>query len=229
MEQECKDAASENRVPFSDRIPARSLPAVSDVAEDVFTAADLSATEGPIATGAPYTVPGTGKRLWVFPISSEDYELMLRWAVTLDALDPEDEDPRKAGRYQAVNNAVLTQEMQIHQVILCCRTGPTRAHPRCFKREDAPALRKRLGYAVVGEIVALSDRLTGNDENLGPGVRRFFASVQTVLQSWSSAFATWDGCPTGLRASTERLVSLISRASMRGSLDSGTLDELGEV
>jgi hypothetical protein len=221
IQAEVTAAAIENRVPFADRVPAAPAASASPAREGIFTAADL--TGAVLERSERYEVPGTDKALYVFPISTGDYQLLVEWATHLKEDDAGEEGDLSRKRLRVL---AAQHDLFLFQVILCCRTGPTRASARCFSRGDHPALKNALGYSVIQEIARISDQLSGNDEAVGPGVRRFFGAFQTALRSWLSASSGWEGCPAGLREASAELSSLASAVTTHGNLASGTLHDL---
>lgn len=226
MEKELLQASRERREvnPLAwGAVPKRGAGTTdSDDGSDIFSANDL--TLDMLPQGREYVVPGTTKKLFIFGITSADTQLMMEWSLTAENLH---NDPRNPLALQFAN-AKYIQDLKLSQVALCCRKGPHRDAPRIFGREDIPALRSRLGSSTVEEIVRISSELSGSDEALGAGVRRFFGSAQKRLKTWLSQCATWEGCPPGLLAEMTQFLSLVTRASSRGKLDSGLLTDLTE-
>lgn len=225
---EVAQAATESRFPDPDawgggpRRPEVAQPVAGSGDEDVFSAADL--TLDMLPPGREYQIPGTKKRVWIFGATTEDTELMLSWSLSAENLVADPTDPNRARLAQAR----MMQDLKLSQVALCCRKGPKRSDGRVFGRQDIPALRSRLGSAVVEEIVRISNELSGNEEALGGSVRRFFGAIRHSLQTSLSACAIWEDCPDGLLASQTRLLSLVTRALSRGSVDTGLLNDLAE-
>ena len=219
IEAEVRRAAIEGRVPFEDRPPAPGSNGTAGSEEGVFTGADLLGEE--LGRGHEYVVPGTSKRLWVFGLGQRDLERLTVWSLqTLGSGEAEGLTGQQARQVQ------FGMATSVFQAILCCRTGPTRKHPRCFERSHYEAVRANLGYKVIEEIVSLSSALSGNDETLGPGVRRFFGTMLACLRTCASTSSGCTDFPAGWQDTLTRLLSLASRALSRGSLTSGMLSEL---
>jgi len=221
---ETRNAAIEDRFPNfggPEKPPAAQNPPADP---SLFTVTDLWEAKAP---GVAFAVPGTPKRFFVHPITSDDYELMLRWSLADEIPDPGNVggNPRKA----ALDAQFLTQRMREYQVVLCCKQGEGRDAARLFQRSDASALRRMLPYAVINRICALSDELTGTDETLGAGVRGFFTRIASCLRTCVLKSGSSDASPTGWQGILGQLASLASRASTAGSWGSGLSEELERV
>lgn len=216
VEAECAQAARENRRPYARQVPvipeAESPSSVEPATgRRILKRADL--VHSMAARGEWYEVPGMEGGWYVFGLSDADYRLLYRWA-------------NEEGGGDAIETA---RAALVHQVIVCCRQGDTLQSEPVFSKADAEYISKYLGFAVVNEIVSISNRLSGNDETLGAGSRRFFAHIRTCLRTWCSTSKDWDACPSGLREKSTQLESLVSRALSRGNLDSASLDELKDL
>ena len=225
---EVKRAASEGRspqpmpwAPVGPRRPEVVQP--QPASSDIFSSADL--TLDLIGKAHEYQVPGTNKRLWIFPVTFEDTEFMLSWSLLPDSLSPDPSDPHRA----QVAQARLIQDLKLAQVARCTRTGPTRESRPCFDRRDLPAIRSRLGSSIVEEIVRISNELSGNEEALGGSTRRFFAVIRAFLLTLPSPSATSANSPFGYADTHTRLLSLVTRALSRGKLDGGIMSDLEDV
>lgn len=229
--EEVRQACIEGRVPdFShldeDTATSGQQPAVSDD-EDVLTGADLTGEALEICE--PFPIPGTRKKVYVFPATSEDLVQLLRWSLGRSDVEINADPEVPAVEVVGVKARVAQVELQVLQAVLVCRRGPSRKAKRCFSLAEAPALRRKLGHRIIGDIYAVSERLSGGEELLGPGTRRFFSAAGTCLRIWSSRSVGWDDCPAGLRDTTEQLISLVSRAVSQQSLGSGLLADLAEL
>lgn len=228
--EEVTRACNEGRAPdfsFLDEPEPNGSVAHADPESDIFTGADLTGEAVDICE--EYPLPGTGKKVYVFPTTPEDLVHLLRWSLGKSEVEVNADPDVPPQVVQSVTARVTQIELRVLQAVLVCRRGPRRSAKRCFERGDAPALRRKLGNATVEEICALSDRLSGGDEAIGPGVRAFFSAALTCLTIWSSRSVGWEGCPAGLRETTERLISLVSRASSQRSLAGGLIRDLGEL
>lgn len=207
-------AAQEGRVPFAREEAARARTAPpAEVPEGVFTAADL--TGALLERCQEYVVPGTSKRLYVFPLASADMRTLAAWF-------------RQSLEGASADTPVQEHEftIKVYQMILACRQGARRDSPPCFRRADADALAYNLGYGVVQEVCAIADALSGNDEQMAGGVRHFFGVIQACCGIWSSRLENCTDCPPGLKEQLSECAGLVSRATTRGKLDSGILDEV---
>ena len=215
LEAEVASAAREGRIPFDWRsrgAPSRRTPD-DPVGEDIFSVSDL----GPgLAPSEPFVMPN-GKRVFVFGITAADQRLLLEWALA----EPVE---AKTGVLQA---ALVRARTQVYQMILACRTGPTRESRRVFERGDVHAISANLGYAVIGSICSISDKLSGEDEAFSSGVLCFFGAARRCLQTWLSTFGNSTDCPAGLRAGTERLLLLVSDCLSSGSETPALLNRMG--
>lgn len=219
VEAEVARAAVEDRVPFDGGRTANGI--ATPPAEDVFTGADLTLDLMPEGVEFPVVIKGKTKRLWVHGISDEDQGLVLKWTLGRD----DGSEPRTP-QAQRLKQQELVAAAQIFQVIAACRVGPRRDASRCFEAADFAAVRRFLPRTTIGEIVSLSERLTGGGEAMGPGVRRFFELIRTCLQTSASVSGTSENCPPGFRDILAACESLALRATKDGIWDSGMSEAL---
>lgn len=234
--EEVRRAAMEGRFPDPDAwrqpVPAAAAPegelrpgqtageTRSDPGDLVLRGIDLGWDLLPSAVR--YVVPGTGRHVWVHAMSTGDLELMTAWTFRPEALMPDPEQPER----HRVEQARQLMELRLAQVVLCCRTGPSRKDARCFDRGDIAALRDRLPAAVITEITRISDELAGTEELLGAAARRFFALVRSCLQISGSPSTDSTSFPDGFAGTRARLLSLATRWLAMGRADRSVLAEL---
>jgi hypothetical protein len=194
-----------------------------------FTAAKLTAAL--LGRCEPY--PLGDDTLYVFGLSSDEQELLVEWALLRVRADLERAGEGGNGRAPQFApgrwERQYETDVEVYQVLLSCRQGASRESPPCFSLADFPTVRRYLPYGDRQAIVRLSNSLSGSDETLGAGVRRFFGVVLTSCASFASALDGWDACPPGLKDSLTRLQLLVSRALSDGKMDSSLLSELNQV
>lgn len=217
---ECHAAAMDNRIPFPDLVSPIDPVTVED--DDALTAADL--VSGLLDRCEPVSIPGTNKKVHVFPLGDGDYSTMLQWAMEKSASD-EPKDPQ----LRIIWNEETRMRLQACQVLLCCRQKPKRNSRPSFHKGDYETIRRLLTRQTIAEICRVSDSLGCGEELLGPGVRSFFAAAQNYCAIWSSTCANSAASPPGLAEVIAQLGSLASRALSRGSWDSGHSDSLKEL
>jgi hypothetical protein len=220
VEAEVRAAAIEGRRPFSDRVRGNGAAEEQLDASSIFTAADL--TGALLERCAEYHLPGTGQRLYVFGLGTADIQQMVQWSL-------ERQEPERADEGVARAQNAFQHSLKVAQVILSCRQGPTRKAKRCFSLADFEAVNQYLPHGCVNAIIRLSDDLSGDDETLGAGARRFFEVVRDCLRSSLSACSTSTAFPDGLKDTLERLHLLCMESLSHGKLGSGALNELSAL
>ena len=229
-------AASEGRVPFDYldlSTGARPTPAqrptlsasVPHDDRDAITLDDLILARRDCVEH--FDIPGTGKCVFVHPLGIQEMQMLSSW---LQAVDIPEEDEARPRTSEQVRQAIMQQELQVMQVVLCCYNGQERSSGRCFKRADIPALKVYLGFGVCKKICEISDRLSeGGLAPLGDTVRRFFVCFRSMLSTCASALSTSESCPAGFRDLIEEFDSLVLRALSPVGLDSGIRSEVDSI
>lgn len=221
--QETIDAAREGRLPDLSRFqrgePAPPQTSTDDTDGDIFSLDDLADVQG-----REYPIPGTAKRVYVFPLSEDDFELLLQWSLAIPVQQPAEEmKAPEALRHRQAQGKIFEAQMHVFQMILACRRGPSKnTSERCFRLQDAPKLRKQLARTTVEEICALSDSLGRGEEQIGPGVRRFFTVFLSACEIWLGTSSTSTDCPRGLMDTLRELQSRASASLSHGRWVSGT-------
>lgn len=220
VQAEVARAAVEERAPFNWKQPG--APSVrAPIADDVLTSGDLTLDLLPEGVEFPVTIRGRVKKVWVHAISDQDQLDIMRWTMRRD----DGSEPKSQGELR-LKQQELIQIAHRFQVIACCRTGPRRDAQRCFLPEDFAAIGGFMPRAVIGEIVSLSERLTGGGEAIGGGVRRFFGVILTCLRISASVSGSSENCPAGFADILAACESLASRGMKDGIWDSSMSEML---
>lgn len=213
-------AAMENRFPDPAKwgmepgqVPLQDL-AAAGADEEIFTAADLLGEQ--LLEYREYTIPGTKKRVFIFPLSGRDVELLSAWQGRSEwEIGEEDSDREKAAKIQAA----LAHVQSLQAILACYRDRGRKA--RCFGLQDVAAVKGKLPYTTIKEICRLSEELATGEESLGRQARAFFDAVHSFTSTVSSALSTWADCPDGLKEAVEEFGLRAQQSALLGKLQSG--------
>ena len=195
--------------------PVSTMPnphAPAGLGEDVFSAADLL---GCIYAPEEFTMPN-GKRVWVHAISPDAFG----WISIQVAKDIARDD---AGNTEALQHHRVMVGM-VWQTICACRIGPEPAAPQVFQPEHATAVRRNLSWETLRRICEVSDRVGGDSQALRGALQGFFGALQTSLEILLTRLDA--GSTSTCRAGLELLVSCVSAARSRGSIEPADLHRM---
>ncbi len=189
--------------------PAEPRPRSTSEAEeedDILSLLDLDGAQ--LRQCEAFEFPGTGKKVYVFPLSGADARDLSRWSgwVALD-LREDDDEQAKEGKLKAA----FIEIVALH-VVACCYRDRRRLH-RVFKRADVPILLKQVPAEVLLRVKQISEGLAGAQDKRQEALQAFFASMQDCTERLLGALDTWADCPPGLKEQVRELQLLAQQSA----------------
>jgi len=178
---------------------------------EAYSLTDLTSSAEDLDRGTEFKIPGDKreKRVWIYPLSPEDSQDVTIWLTPGIRATARRLRLTTSQEDQETLSQVMQADLQVMQVIACCRMGPLRVHPRCFDPENAPTIKKYMPLGTVAQICRICDTRSHSFDPLQEAIQAFFTDAQSFFSTFSSALSTGSTLPPGF---VELASDLASRA-----------------